>query len=110
MPSTTPAPATTPAPTPAPTPSPTPSPSSTTAAAPTPAPTTPAPETTTPAPAPATAPEECGECTACMADNGVCYSQTQAFCDLYPQYRWCGPLGGSKLTRAHSCGGRSISA
>merc|ERR1712232_264294 len=86
-PSTTLAPA--PAPTPAPTPSPTPSPSSTTAA-PTPAPTTPASPTATPA-------LECGQCTACLADNGVCYSQGQAFCDLYPQYIWCGPLGRTNL-------------
>merc|ERR1712072_199760 len=66
-------------------------PSSTTAA-PTDAPTTPAPATVAPG-------LECGECTACLADNGVCYQETSTFCNLYPQYKWCGSLGRPNLRR-----------
>merc|ERR1712039_109887 len=62
-----------------------------------PAPTTPVPSTeapTTAAPstdAPTAAPiAQCGLCTGCLADNGVCYPESKGFCDLYPQYTWCG--------------------
>merc|ERR1712039_581293 len=76
-----------PAPTPVTTSSPSPSPSSlATSPAPTPTPTTPA--------------SECGSCTACLANNGVCYSQTQAFCDLYPLYTWCGESGHVNLRQS----------
>lgn len=95
-------PSTTPAPTPAPTTesttlAPTPAPT----AAPTPSPTTAEPTAapTTSAPAPATPALECGECTACLANNGVCYPETQTFCNLYPQYTWCGALGRTNLRR-----------
>jgi hypothetical protein len=33
---------------------------------------------------------QCGSCNACLADNGVCYPESKGFCDLYPQYTWCG--------------------
>jgi hypothetical protein len=114
---TTPAPASTAAPTtPSTTPAPTPAPTtpsttlattpastaasyhtvteapSSTTAAPTDAPTTPAPATAAPG-------LECGECTACLADNGVCYQETSTFCNLYPQYKWCGSLGRTNLRR-----------
>merc|ERR1711948_255372 len=36
------------------------------------------------------APTECGSCNGCLANNGVCYPETKLFCDLYPQYTWCG--------------------
>jgi len=64
---------------------------STTPAPTTAAPTTAALESTTPAST--TAAEglaECGSCSGCLANNGVCYQQTKSFCDLYPQYTWCG--------------------
>jgi hypothetical protein len=48
---------------------------------------------------PTTSGLECGSCTACMADNGVCYTTTQAWCNLYPQYQWCGGLGHANLRR-----------
>merc|ERR1712083_1007094 len=86
------APSTTLAPTPAPTTSSIPSASSvTTTPKPTPAP--------TPALTPATPALECGSCTACLANNGVCYPETKGFCDLYPQYTWCGGLGHANLRR-----------
>lgn len=89
-------PSTTLAPTPAPTTSSIPSASSVTttptlAPAPTPAP--------TPALTPAIPAPECGSCTACLANNGVCYPETKGFCDLYPQYTWCGGLGHANLRR-----------
>merc|ERR1712187_325940 len=33
---------------------------------------------------------QCGSCNACLANNGVCYPESKGFCDLYPQYTWCG--------------------
>jgi len=33
---------------------------------------------------------ECGSCNACLANNGVCYPESKGYCDLYPQYTWCG--------------------
>lgn len=95
------------APTPAPTPAPTTTRSTTLVPAPTPAPTpaalsssTPQPSTSAaPTPAPTAPGLECGSCTACMADNGVCYSTAQAWCNLYPQYQWCGGLGHANLRR-----------
>merc|ERR1712217_646062 len=74
--------------------------------APTPAPTS-ASTSATPAPTPAPsaqapAPTECGSCQACMANNGVCYGEAKSWCDLYPQYTWCGQrrLGSSGQLRA----------
>jgi hypothetical protein len=29
----------------------------------------------------------------------VCYPETQTFCNLYPQYTWCGALGRTNLRR-----------
>merc|ERR1719155_447924 len=80
------APAPTPVPTeselePQPEPEPEPTPAPTPAA--TPAPTTAASSTAGPAPT------ECGSCSGCLASNGVCYPESKAFCDLYPQYTWC---------------------
>jgi hypothetical protein len=34
-----------------------------------------------------------------LADNGVCYPETSTFCNLYPQYKWCGTLGRTNLRR-----------
>merc|ERR1711972_1041200 len=66
--------------------------STTVAPEPTAAPSTAASSTAAPvpAPAPAPAPTECGSCSGCLANNGVCYPESKAFCDLYPQYAWCG--------------------
>merc|ERR1712083_895139 len=61
-----------------------PSSSSSTEAPSTEAPTTAAPSTEAPASA------ECGSCSGCLANNGVCYAESKGFCDLYPQYKWCG--------------------
>merc|ERR1711988_339226 len=65
---------------------------------------------TTPATATA-APDamECGSCSACMANNGVCYQQTKGFCDLYPQYTWCGVslVSVSSHSFLRRCGGQS---
>merc|ERR1712216_872140 len=75
-----------PAPTPVPTESelePQPEPEPEPTPAPTPAPTTAASSTAGPAPT------ECGSCSGCLASNGVCYPESKAFCDLYPQYTWC---------------------
>merc|ERR1712190_673626 len=60
---------------------------STTASPSTEAPTTAAPSTDAPTAAPIA---QCGLCTGCLADNGVCYPESKGFCDLYPQYTWCG--------------------
>merc|ERR1712072_102216 len=70
----------------APSPSSTPSSASqsmTVAPEPTAAPTTAASSTAAPAPT------ECGSCSGCLASNGVCYPESKAYCDLYPQYTWC---------------------
>merc|ERR1712216_691122 len=75
-----------PAPTPVPTESelePQPEPEPEPTPAPTPAATTAASSTAGPAPT------ECGSCNGCLASNGVCYPESKAFCDLYPQYTWC---------------------
>merc|ERR1712087_273056 len=62
--------------------------SSSTLAPSTEAPTTAAPPTEAPTTAEPVA--QCGSCNACLADNGVCYPESKTFCDLYPQYTWCG--------------------
>merc|ERR1711881_804644 len=72
-----------PEPQPEPEPEPTPAPTPAATPVPTPAPTTAASSTAGPAPT------ECGSCSGCLASNGVCYPESKAFCDLYPQYTWC---------------------
>merc|ERR1711948_42452 len=62
--------------------------SSTTPVPSTEAPTTAAPSTDAPTTAAPIA--QCGLCNGCLADNGVCYPESKGFCDLYPQYTWCG--------------------
>merc|ERR1712187_499134 len=79
----------------APSASSTPSSVSTVAPEATAAPTTAASSTAAPAPT------ECGSCSGCLASNGVCYPESKAFCDLYPQYTWCG-AGDSSSTVAPS--------
>merc|ERR1719422_2198918 len=69
-------------PTPPTPPAPTPTPAPPTPPAPTPTPVTPAP---TPPPA-----VDCGSCTQCLANNGVCYTQPESWCNLYPTFTWCG--------------------
>merc|ERR1712083_964263 len=64
-----------------------PSSSSSTAAPTTAAPSTEAPSSSSSTEAPST---ECGSCSGCLANNGVCYAESKGFCDLYPQYKWCG--------------------
>merc|ERR1712039_150191 len=49
----------------------------------------------------APAPTECGSCSGCLASNGVCYPESKDFCDIYPQYTWCG-TGASSSTVAPS--------
>jgi hypothetical protein len=35
-----------------------------------------------------------------LANNGVCYQETKNYCDLYPQFTWCGStLAKSNLRR-----------
>jgi len=53
-----------------------------------PTPPTPTPAPTTPAPTPAPV-VDCGSCTQCLA-NGVCYAQSESWCNLYPAFTWCG--------------------
>merc|ERR1711972_1312683 len=52
--------------------------------------TTVAPEPTEAPTTAAPAPTECGSFNGCLANNGVCYPESKSFCDLYPQYTWCG--------------------
>merc|ERR1712050_108409 len=79
----------------APSASSTPSSVSTVAPEATAAPTTAASSTAAPAPT------ECGSCSGCLASNGVCYPESKAFCDAYPQYTWC-DAGDSSSTVAPS--------
>merc|ERR1712048_1547146 len=51
-------------------------------------------ETTTTTPEPEPEPEDCNdlngsECHGCLATNDVCYDEPKAWCDLWPEYKWC---------------------
>lgn len=51
------------------------------------------------------------KCSACLANNNVCYGQDKEWCDLYPQYKWCGASlaqsSGAKI-RKHEFLGNSL--
>lgn len=79
-----------PVPTPMPTPMPTPYPSP---RQPTSMPTSVPPATPLPTATPLTS--NCVDyagkvCHACLANNNVCYTEPQEWCDMYPEFRWCG--------------------
>lgn len=61
----------------------------------TPPPTPPTPPGPPTPPEPEPEPISCADanghaCRQCLASNGVCYPESKQWCDMYPQFDWCG--------------------